>query len=247
MTCKPYTYYLYHKPTGKKYYGARWRKGCNPTDLWVTYFSSCKKVHKLIKEYGVDSFTYKIRKVFETKEQARLWEQKVLRRLKVKKSLIWLNTSLGTGLNISATYGMLGKKHTEETKKLMSSKQSGENNPMFGKTHTVEAREKISKSGLNRKHSDKSKQKISQKVCAFYSNGGTPSFLGKNHTEEAKNKIKEKRKFQIYTSESKQKMSNSRKEAIKIFRASCVVCRKESTTNMISLHHGKKCRRGDTV
>ena len=34
----PFTYYLYHKPTGKKYYGVRFKKGCHPDDLWNKYF-----------------------------------------------------------------------------------------------------------------------------------------------------------------------------------------------------------------
>ena len=66
----PYTYHLYHIPTGLHYYGVRWAKNCAPSDLWSTYFSSSKAVKKLIKEYGKDSFIAKVRKVFTTKEQA---------------------------------------------------------------------------------------------------------------------------------------------------------------------------------
>jgi hypothetical protein len=84
MTTVYFTYYLYHKPTGKKYYGARWKPACNPSDLWDTYFTSSKHVHKLIEEYGKESFHYEIRKMFSNKSECISWEQRVLKRLKVK-------------------------------------------------------------------------------------------------------------------------------------------------------------------
>lgn len=34
----PYTYLIVHKPTGKLYYGAKWKKDCLPKDFWITYF-----------------------------------------------------------------------------------------------------------------------------------------------------------------------------------------------------------------
>lgn len=107
-----FTYYLYHIPTGKKYYGARWKPGCQPSDLWTTYFTSSKHVHKLIEEYGKDSFVYQIRKTFEDKSQCISWEQKVLKRLKIKTNSDWLNIAIGKP-------SMLGKSHSEETKQKM--------------------------------------------------------------------------------------------------------------------------------
>jgi hypothetical protein len=107
-----FTYYLYHIPTGKKYYGARWKPGCHPSDLWNTYFTSSKHVHKLIEEYGKESFEYKIRKTFVNKSECISWEQKVLKRLKVKTNNNWLNIAIGNP-------SMLGKRHSEETKAKM--------------------------------------------------------------------------------------------------------------------------------
>jgi hypothetical protein len=87
----PYTYYLFHRPTGKKYYGVRYAKTCDPADLWVRYFSSSKKVKALILEYGKDSFVAEVRKTFFEVRSARLWEHNVLRRLKAVTSVTWLN------------------------------------------------------------------------------------------------------------------------------------------------------------
>lgn len=91
---QPFTYHLFHKPTGKHYYGVRFRKGCHPGQLWTTYFSSSKIVKQLIKDYGKDSFQYEIRRVFDTAESAVAWETKVLKRLRVKTNDNWLNLSI---------------------------------------------------------------------------------------------------------------------------------------------------------
>lgn len=91
---KPYTYYLFHKPTGKKYYGVQYRSSgicANPDNLWKTYFSSSKEVNNLIELYGKDSFLFEVRKVFETREEAFLWEQKVIRRINAVEKKDWLN------------------------------------------------------------------------------------------------------------------------------------------------------------
>jgi len=107
-----FTYYLYHKPTKKKYYGAKYKLGSNPSDLWKTYFSSSKHVHKLIEEYGKDSFEYEIRKTFSNKDDCISWEQRVLKKLKVKTNPEWLNIAIGKP-------SMQGKTHSEETKEKM--------------------------------------------------------------------------------------------------------------------------------
>lgn len=77
-----FTYHIYHPKTNKNYYGARWKPGCKPEDLWTTYFTSSKKVHALIKEYGKESFVITIRKTFNNKTDCISWEQRVLKKVK---------------------------------------------------------------------------------------------------------------------------------------------------------------------
>lgn len=91
---QPYTYYIYHMPTAQHYYGVRYSKHYNPSDLWVTYFTSSKKVKALIKEYGKDSFYTEIRKVFNNKNDAMLFEARVLRKLDVLNKSNWLNCNI---------------------------------------------------------------------------------------------------------------------------------------------------------
>jgi hypothetical protein len=80
----PFTYLLKHIPTNKYYYeDFNFKKGCHPNDLWTKYFTSSKKIKGLIRRYGKKSFIFEIRKTFKTQKQAREWEHKVLRRMKV--------------------------------------------------------------------------------------------------------------------------------------------------------------------
>jgi len=89
-----YTYFLYNKITDEKYYGARYACGCNPKELWITYFSSSKLVTQRIQEYGKSSFEFEVRKVFTTAKEARDWEERVLRRLDVLHRDDWLNQNI---------------------------------------------------------------------------------------------------------------------------------------------------------
>lgn len=137
MSTTPFSYYLYHKPTGKHYYGIRYAKGCNPLDLWVTYFSSSKIVKQLITDYGTDSFVAKVRKTFKTSAEALIWEHKVLRRLNAASKDQWINRHNGGTKFRSPTH------HTPETIEKFRSK-------LIGKTRTSESKERYSQAALKR-------------------------------------------------------------------------------------------------
>ena len=171
---KPYTYLIKHRPTGKVYYGFRGANKVDPhEDLWKNYFTSSKKVLNLIKETGIDSFDFEIRKVFDTKEEAILWETRVLRRCNVLHDDRWLNaniagyiapteevrrkmsiaqrnrvTSEETKQKLSAVQKGKPKKskvyQSPEYRALMSKLKSGVNNPMYGKGCTPERAARIS-------------------------------------------------------------------------------------------------------
>lgn len=73
-----YVYYLKNKTTELKYIGARYSKNCNPSDFWVTYFTSSKLIHALIKIYGVDDFEFKILKTFTNEYDTLKFERHLL-------------------------------------------------------------------------------------------------------------------------------------------------------------------------
>lgn len=141
----PYTYHLYHKPTGKRYYGVRYGKNCNPSDLWVTYFTSSKLVKKLVEEYGLDSFIPEVRRTFKSKDHALTWEHTVLRRLDVNRNPIWLNITY----NRCPTNA--GLNHSQETIEKIRQAHTG-------RKRSVSHSENISKSKLGQKMSQETRE-----------------------------------------------------------------------------------------
>lgn len=115
----PFTYHLYHKPTDRHYYGVRYKKDCSPDELWNTYFSSSPIVHRLIEQYGKDSFVPKVRKVFKSAEQAVRWESKFLSKVNAQHNDKWLNRHNGSDLFIGP------HTHNEQSKAKIGSKIKG--------------------------------------------------------------------------------------------------------------------------
>mgnify|MGYP000879179679 CR=1 FL=1 len=91
----PYTYLIGWSHLNKWYYGVETKqkkRKANPENLWKSYFTSSKAVFKMRKIYGEPDIV-KVRKVFTSDLKAMNWEQKVLRRLKVVSSKLWINKS----------------------------------------------------------------------------------------------------------------------------------------------------------
>jgi len=181
----PYTYLLKHKPTGKFYYGCRFAEGCTPEEFWVSYKTSSKYVKELVEQYGEDSFEFEIRKVFNDKHAARIWETKVLKKLNVVNREDFLNMTDNISISPeAASKGKKGKvgiykisqkqidaikkantglKRSEEVKKKMSEahkgKRTGDKNPMFGKKTSEETKQKMRLAKLGKKRGPYSKNK----------------------------------------------------------------------------------------
>jgi len=88
----PYTYLIGWSNHNLWYYGVRYSKDCNPADLWVTYFTSSKKVKEHREKLGEPDIR-QIRKIFTLPKVAKLWEDKVLARMKMKNNPKWINMS----------------------------------------------------------------------------------------------------------------------------------------------------------
>lgn len=78
-----YVYYIKHIPTGKFYYGSRYKhimKNIIPEkDLWVTYFSSSNEVAKLIKDTSKESFEFTIIYTNEDTDKCFEYEQSLIK------------------------------------------------------------------------------------------------------------------------------------------------------------------------
>ena len=171
-TYQAYTYLIKFKPTGIVYYGVRFKnirlKRTPAEDFMIQYKTSSRQIKNLIKEHGIESFEWEIRKTFDTPEQAIDWEAKVLNRCNVlKKQDIWYNANV-SGYKIATPDGRLkisnlhkgipkseehrekislklkGKKknyiQSEECRRKNSEAHKGEKHPMFGVNLSPEER-----------------------------------------------------------------------------------------------------------
>lgn len=195
MTHIPYTYIIKCIPTQQYYYGVRYAKNCHPDDLWATYFTSSLYVKKLIQEYGKQSFQYEVRKTFTNIHKARKWEERVLRYLKVSQRGDFLNMydhmHFGTTNRSWINNGKIsklvdsicvteyvsrgwqrGRLFTEKHKTNISHSKKGTNsgskNPMYGKKHTSDTKDKIKNRRGNKPHISKINVAITQELLKLY-------------------------------------------------------------------------------
>lgn len=138
---QPYVYLIGWSKLNIFYYGSetgKISKTANPNNLWKTYFTSSNHVKNFRKMHGEPDII-QIRKTFEDKEQASLWEHKVIRRMKAIYDNRFLNKS------DTKTHYRIGLKHSIETKEKMSLKRNGRT-PSKGLIHSQETKQKMSES-----------------------------------------------------------------------------------------------------
>lgn len=144
----PYTYLVGWSKLKKYYYGLRYAKGCRPEELWKTYFTSSKYVKNFRKVNGEPDII-QIRKIFDNQDKARIWEQKVLQRMKVIHKDDWLNKT--DHISIPSMIGDLNP---------MARKDVIEKHRQ--KLLTDEYKNNMKKIVTGRKHSEKTKKKMSK-------------------------------------------------------------------------------------
>ena len=155
----------------------------NPWNRWgmhIAHYKYNQHFNRAISKYSWENFLHEILFDNLTKEEA---EQK-----EIELIAYYNSTNPKFGYN-KANGGSSVGKHTEETKNILSKKakkrlENPENNPMYGKHHTEEAKKKISEKATGRGHSKEAKQKMSEQRA-----GEKNVMYGKTHTQEAKEKI----------------------------------------------------------
>lgn len=179
-----YIYRIDRPTTGEWYVGIRSCK-CWPTDD-VNYLGSGKVIKAKVKKHGRDAFTKTILAIVETREEAARIEAALVGPTQVADRLC-LNLCEG------GDCGVLGLKHTAESKAKMSRSRTGKvlssktreklRVARTGKTHTPETLAKMSAANLGRT--------LSTEHCAKLSTAkkGNTSALGRKHTDEARAKI----------------------------------------------------------
>lgn len=181
----PYTYLLGWSDHSKYYYGVRYAKDCHPDELWKNYFTSSKHVKAFAAKHGAPDII-QIRRTFSSSDSARLWENKVLKRISAKHRKIFLNHTDNIAIPVCKfnrsknfeTYinSIKGKSYEEIYGKNKSSKLKKQRIESNKKRRiTEETRNKMSKSHAgkdikNRKHAYRKVSCIKCKKNMMFSN-----------------------------------------------------------------------------
>jgi hypothetical protein len=99
----PYTYLIGWSAMDKFYFGCRYAKNCNPSELFISYFTSSKHVKNFISIHGIPDII-QIRKTFNNIDECRKAEHIILRRLKVICDDRWLNKTDNISISSDAAY-----------------------------------------------------------------------------------------------------------------------------------------------
>jgi hypothetical protein len=252
----PYTYFLYHKPTGLKYYGVKFSKRSNPKLFWVPggYYSSSVKVKKLIEQYGADSFRAEIRKTFACAEDAVRYEYKFLRKVNAVSKNDWLNQCAVS----DKFYCIMGeearKVSSERMKKQMKNfKPSAESNQkrsktLIGKVITAETRKKMSEVQKNR--SEEKEQARRDKIRKHA--------IGRGHSDEVKqalsNIVSQTRwvnngteQKKVHVSELEAVLSDGWKNGRILTVVSCPHCGATGVKHNIVRRHFDRCKNKENI
>jgi hypothetical protein len=192
-----YIYITTNKINGNRYIGQH-----KARDWDSKYFGSGKLILKAIQKYGIENFTCFPLAWAWSKEELNQLEIDYIAHYKPEYNL----TKGGDGTG--------GYIFTDEDKIKISKSLKGEKNGMYGKKHTPESIEKMSKKHKGNIFSEEHKRKISEskkgekhhnfgkhltkeykRKISEYEKGEKNHFFGKKHTKETIKKMSEKHKL----------------------------------------------------
>ena len=90
----PYTYFLHWTSHNMSYFGRRTATGCDPTELWRTYFTSSKYVKEFRKTFGEPDIV-QVCNTFTDAKSCVKQETLVLYSCKAARDPLWLNRTNG--------------------------------------------------------------------------------------------------------------------------------------------------------
>lgn len=141
-------YYVYlhlNKINAKRYYGIT--SESKPEIRWKKGYGHNKHLESAIAKYGWNNFDHIIIASNLSKQEAELMEQQLVTQYNSNNPQYGYNLTSGGGAGVF--------RHSEESKRLMSEHTKGELNPMYGKHHTEETKQKISKALSNHPNTSK--------------------------------------------------------------------------------------------
>jgi len=177
--------YKLTSPSGKSYIGQTIRPIKERFEEHQYQNSYCVAICNAIQKYGWDNID---KDWYECPDEDLNFDEELLVRE--------MGTLAPGGYNLREGGGATGKM-SEGTKQKMSDVRIGENNHMYGKKHTKETKQKISKAMSGKTLSDEHKQKLSEAMS------------GNTLSEEIKKKISEAHSGKMLSDEHKQKISKA--------------------------------------
>lgn len=186
-------YKITNKMNGKFYIGVH-----STTKLCDGYMGSGKILKRAIKQYGIENFDKEHLFIFDTRQEALLKEQELVTEELVLDENCY-NLVLGGG----------DAPHCP-----------GEKNGMYGRTHTEEARRKMSEVNIGHSRNkgvpktEEHKRNLSKSLKGKMVGELNPNY-GNKLSEEAKRSISEKKRGQKHIQEAKDKMSLAGKGRLK--------------------------------
>lgn len=155
---------------------------------------------RAIKKYGWDNFEHEIIASNLTKLEADNFEKLLIKKLDLNNPAKGYNLQSGGSHSTLSEIGRMNVKkaaqkrsENKEWRKKQSEAhigiQAGEKNPMYGKCHSEETKEKLRKINVGKKHSNETREKMSKSHI-----GEKNAMFGKSHSAETKKKISDSRK-----------------------------------------------------
>jgi len=179
---EPFVYVIKHISSGKRYCGVKFSKGCSPSDMLTTYFTSSKIIKQMISDG--EEFIIDIIIVCDSKDDAIELEEFILTEANAHLSDEWFNQAIGKAINPDtvkvtclAKYGVDNWMKSENAKGLGF--KQGNTYGCFNRTDETKLR--MSEAFKGRIFSNEHKEKIRQ------------NRLGTKMSEEVRNKMSENR------------------------------------------------------
>jgi hypothetical protein len=247
-----YFYLLRHNQSGKQYAGVRYARDCDPSELLVKYFTSSRRVKKLL---GDDPHCFEIVEtiLFDSKEEAIEYELNYIKEHNAHLSDEWFNQAAAKAINPEAVrqaclerYGVENWTQTEEYRKSGLGFKPGNKHGCFSRSE--ETKQKMSEALKGRVFSEEHKQKIRE------------FRLGSKASEKTKHKMSEAKRGKPRPASFSEKMSvimkgennpmygrvslrKGKKDPVIV----CEHCEKEASKGNYLRWHGDNCRHKSVV
>lgn len=216
-----YSIYRHTFPNGKIYIGITSQK---PHERWASGkgYSKQPLMHNAIEKYGWDNVKHDILSMELTCEEACGMERNIISSTGCNNREVGYNIENG-GIDADRVAPetvekqratSTGRRHSAETKRLISEKAKGRPSPMKGRSLSENAKTKLRQSHLGLKHSEETKRKMSEERC-----GGLNAMHGKRHSARAKDLISESQRrnfIPVMCVESGERFESIRDASVKL-------------------------------